>query len=369
MPETRYYILAPKLVNNSDRIRIGEWRVREGETIQEGALLVIADTDKAAFEVEAEASGTIVKLLRQPKEECRVMEPIAEIALPDGAPAPLSNMMIPTAVYAPPETPDAALPPPPTYDEKRERLLRRIERTDPPRPCDGRVVIIGAASTGEQILEVFQREGTWKVVAFVDGDPANHGRTIGGVPVAGGIAVLPTFYTPYYFIAIAHSRARAKINKALRRRGYIPVNAIHPRADISPTAQLGAGIVVEAGTCIGWQAVIGDNCKIDMGCIIEHHCIVSHDVHLAPGVHLGGKVLIGNGSLLGIGTSVASLTEVGRNAMTDVGAAVVQDAPADSILSGVPARPIGERKRDWPALLDQTIEQIAALPRRGGANA
>ncbi len=86
-------ILMPKLGNSVESCLIIEWFKKEGDFIAEGDLLCAVETDKAAVDVEATASGVILKLIYPEGEEVPVLKPIAivgeagevETSVPDEA--------------------------------------------------------------------------------------------------------------------------------------------------------------------------------------------------------------------------------------------------------------------------------------------
>jgi FlaA1/EpsC-like NDP-sugar epimerase len=64
-----------------------------------------------------------------------------------------------------------------------------------------RVIIIGAGASGEKILrEIIENpQLDFCVGGFVDDDPSKHGRTVHGIPVYGGVEVLPNVIGKYNF--------------------------------------------------------------------------------------------------------------------------------------------------------------------------
>jgi pyruvate dehydrogenase E2 component (dihydrolipoamide acetyltransferase) len=51
----------PPLGQTSDELRLLEWRKGEGETVSEGEVLLVIETDKATLDVEASVSGTLLR--------------------------------------------------------------------------------------------------------------------------------------------------------------------------------------------------------------------------------------------------------------------------------------------------------------------
>ncbi len=75
-------ILMPRQGNTVESCLILEWHKEEGQSIQAGEVLCEVETDKAAFEIESEESGTVLKLLFPEGEDVAVLSPIAIIGEP-----------------------------------------------------------------------------------------------------------------------------------------------------------------------------------------------------------------------------------------------------------------------------------------------
>ena len=56
-----------------------EWKVEEGDTVEEDQVLAEAETDKAVVEIPAPADGTVKKLIPEPGDQVKVGEVIMEI--------------------------------------------------------------------------------------------------------------------------------------------------------------------------------------------------------------------------------------------------------------------------------------------------
>lgn len=61
---------------------VREWFFNEGDPVEEGDILATVESEKAAFEVEAMDSGTLIKILYQVGQEAAVFKPIAYIGKP-----------------------------------------------------------------------------------------------------------------------------------------------------------------------------------------------------------------------------------------------------------------------------------------------
>jgi len=72
-------IIMPRLTDTMHEGKILEWLKKEGEPVREGEPLLVVETDKAAVEVNASASGVLLKILMSPDELVPVEEKIAVI--------------------------------------------------------------------------------------------------------------------------------------------------------------------------------------------------------------------------------------------------------------------------------------------------
>ena len=75
-------IRVPALAQTSDELRLTAWLKTEGERVTEGEPLFEAETDKAELEVEATASGTLLRCLAGPGETVSIGTVVAWIGQP-----------------------------------------------------------------------------------------------------------------------------------------------------------------------------------------------------------------------------------------------------------------------------------------------
>ncbi|WCM56447.1 serine O-acetyltransferase EpsC [Microbacterium sp. EF45047] len=116
------------------------------------------------------------------------------------------------------------------------------------------------------------------------------------------------------------------------------------------------GIEIHPGASIGRRLFIDHG----MGVVIGETAEVGDDVMLYHGVTLGGRTRDGgkrhptleDGVAVGAGAKVLGPITIGARSVIGANAVVTRDAPPDSVLTGVPARPrTGSSTADARALL------------------
>ena len=156
---------------------------------------------------------------------------------------------------------------------------------------------------------------------------------------------------------------------------------IHPTAEVSPEAQIGAGTsiwhqaqvrerarigrncILGKGVYVDFDVSLGDNCKLQNGVYVYHPATAEDGVFFGPGVIITNDkvpravnrdmtlktdadwevspVRIGAGAALGAGSVLLPGVNVGRWAMVGAGAVVTRDVPDFGLVVGNPARLVG----------------------------
>lgn len=174
-------------------------------------------------------------------------------------------------------------------------------------------------------------------------DPAPPARQILGIPVLGGddvIAGLRSEGVSAAVIALGNNGVRQRFAATLRGLGFALPTVIHPSAFVSPSSQLGEGVVVMAGAVVGTAAAVGPLAIINTGACIDHDNILGIAAHVAPGCALAGNVIVGDRALVGVGSAIRPGIQIGADAVVGAGSAVVKDVAPGDVVGGSPARPL-----------------------------
>lgn len=222
-------------------------------------------------------------------------------------------------------------------------------------------VLFGAGQTADQVLDLFDWMGAarTKLRIFDDG----RASTPAGAPVAGkvaeGIEVALTGRGPAFIAFGSRTGAlRHALATFLRENGAnLPV-VVHPSSPISPSARLGPGVIVFAGCVVGARAAVGAGSMVMNGVVIEHDVVIAENCFLAPAATLSGFVAVGAHAFIGSGAVVSREAKVGENTVVGAGAVVVADAPARSVLTGVPAKVRGPLRDGMDAPSDAELQSL-----------
>jgi sugar O-acyltransferase (sialic acid O-acetyltransferase NeuD family) len=217
------------------------------------------------------------------------------------------------------------------------------------------LVVIGAGGFGRETVEAIRALNangeSWRLLGYLDDEPARHGTVVDGVPVIGGIAELD--HLPDALVVVCTGRpdnyvSRPRIVAALGLSSERYATIIHPTASVSSTSRVGPGSVLLAHVVLTSAATIGSHVAVMPQVTITHDSSVEDFATLASGVSLGGNACVGRCAYIGAGALIRESRSIGAGALVGMGAAVTQDVPDREVWAGVPARYI--RKADVPAV-------------------
>lgn len=80
----KYQFKLPDIGEGMAEGTVGEWHVKEGDTIKKDSDLVQIENDKSVEELPSPVDGTVDKILVQPDETAKVGQPLVELTVADG---------------------------------------------------------------------------------------------------------------------------------------------------------------------------------------------------------------------------------------------------------------------------------------------
>lgn len=211
-----------------------------------------------------------------------------------------------------------------------------------------RIVVIGAAGTGRETLDIIESINSAGVHSFhIEGvlddspDPTHLRRLdVRGIAFLGTVDDwLAQNQEPRFFsIGIANSKVRALIAEKLLRAGHIPATLVHPRATLGSMVDVGEGSIVYSGVEITTNVVLGRFSIINSHATIGHDVMLQDFVSVNPAASISGEVRLASHVLVGGGSTVLQGLSVGEGSIVGARALVTKSVPGGVVVKGVPGR-------------------------------
>ena len=208
------------------------------------------------------------------------------------------------------------------------------------------VIGFGAGGHAKVVIEILHMDQRYELYGLLDPKPELHGKRVLNVPVLGNDDILPDLKhngIRHFFVgigSIGNTRPRQRLFEMGLQYAMDPVDAIHPNAVLSSSAQVGRGITIMAGAVINACAHLGVNVIVNTGAIVEHDCIIGDHVYVSSGACLASNVQVGAGAHIGAGAAIRQHIAIGESAIVGAGAVVVKNGSSNTTVVGVPARPL-----------------------------
>ncbi len=169
-----------------------------------------------------------------------------------------------------------------------------------------RLLIVGAGGHGRSVAEAVLMSGIFELVGFLDDDAFAIGSDVWGLPVLGQAAAFADYaaVASHALVAIGNNALRQKLCGQLVAAGFALASVIHPRAIVSPRAQLGEGVAVMAGAVVGTEALLGQGVIVNCGAVVDHHAQVQDFGHLGVNACMAGGSVLGSLAWMQAGAAI-----------------------------------------------------------------
>lgn len=175
-----------------------------------------------------------------------------------------------------------------------------------------RLLIVGAGGHGRSVAEAVLAGGDFSFAGFLD-DAYPQLARVRDIPVLGPVSDFSQWRetAECAVVAIGNNTVRESVTEQLRMAEFEIAVVIHPRAMVSPSAEIGAGAVVMAGAVVGADAHLGEGAIVNCGAVVDHDCRVGRYGHLGVNAAMAGSSVLGAfafmqaGSALGFGVNTA----------------------------------------------------------------
>lgn len=200
-----------------------------------------------------------------------------------------------------------------------------------------RILIVGAGGFGREVL--LWASDAWpdhaaEIAGFLSADPA--------LPVPLPILGDPAAFLPApgdgLLLAIGIPHVRRRVAEALLARDAKFLTLVHPTAVVAPSAAIGLGSIL----CP--YSIASDAARLGRFTLMNYHSSLGHDASagdfsvLSPYAALGGGATIADDVFLGLHASLGPGKRIGPRSKVSANSAALADAPADSLVFGVPGR-------------------------------
>jgi sugar O-acyltransferase (sialic acid O-acetyltransferase NeuD family) len=211
-----------------------------------------------------------------------------------------------------------------------------------------------ARETAAAVRALNEVRPTFRLLGFLDDDPALHGTRRADLTILGGLSLVHERPDALVVVCIGNPRdhtvrARVVARLALPAQRYATI--VHPSASVGAGCAVGAGSVLLAGAVLTADVSVGAHVAVMPHAVLTHDGVVADYATIASGVRLGGGVRLEAGAYLGAGALIRETVRVGAGSLVGMGAVVLRDVPPGEVWVGNPARRLrGSDAAPAPAL-------------------
>ena len=206
------------------------------------------------------------------------------------------------------------------------------------------IVIVGAGGCGRELYEMVPETYApeeYRVKGFLSDYP----KDLDAFPAIKNVApIIGTIkdYVPQendrFVLALGTPQDRKNIALALKSRGAKFISLIHPLARVSPTAQIGEGVVVYPFAMINTGVRVGECCLFNAYSGCGHDAVVGAYSVLAPSAGVLGYAQTGECCFLSTHAMLAPKKKLGDGGVIAANSAALRNAPNDALVMGVPGK-------------------------------
>ena len=336
-------------VNDTHAV-VSELKFSNGDTVQSGDLVAMAETTKAVEEIRAPENGVIWYVIEE-GDKIAFGEPLYILAENQS-----ELLKVQEQLEHSPHPSEREEEPPSTLKATKKALAKAKELgidlhqlpTDHAITSQD-VLAFASHQTPQNHQTVFQYDRE-RVIVIGGGKGSHvvcdillddHDKTVVGI-VDDHVKKYDFFYFPVVFdnvhqfphdfdrnaydtviISIGANAASMEFRHSLflkyQTEGLQFTNAIASSAEIRRSISIGVGNVIGSGVYVGTRTRIGNNNLVSYGTMIGHHNQVGDSNLFAPGVHTSGSVEIGNRCLFGASVNVINRCKIGSHSIFPCG--------------------------------------------------
>lgn len=199
-----------------------------------------------------------------------------------------------------------------------------------------KLIILGAGETAQVMYEYFNYDSDYAITAFSVESRFIKETTLNGLPVIP-FEHVQNEYAPeeyYFFTAISYTklnRARTRLYKEAKSKGYAPASYISKNALVLPRAHLGEHIFIFENNVVQPFAEIGNNVILWSGNHIGHRAVIRDNCFISSHVVISGFASVGENSFVGVNASIADHVSVGKDCFIGAGSVISKNLLQNSV--------------------------------------
>lgn len=168
---------------------------------------------------------------------------------------------------------------------------------------DTKLLILGAGGFGQSIAEIAILLGHWSTIYFVD-DIWPMCSKVKNFEIISDVKNLENLDLSNFqaVVAVGNNKLREQWHGFLEKLKVPLATMIHPQAWISPSAQLGHGVIIMGGCVIGASARVSNGVILNLGVLLDHDVEIGQYSHLSLGVKIVSGKKVEDFSFLEAGT-------------------------------------------------------------------
>jgi sugar O-acyltransferase (sialic acid O-acetyltransferase NeuD family) len=200
------------------------------------------------------------------------------------------------------------------------------------------LVIVGAGGFARETAAA--AAAAWRVLGFVDDDPALHGTIRSGLPILGAVGTVADMPDAAVVVCVGNPRnyrARQRIVQRLGLPQERYATVVHPAAEVGAGSVVGPGSVLLAGAVLTADVTVGSHVAVMPQAVLTHDDVVGDYATIASGVRLGGGAVLESGAYVGAGALIREGVTVGAWSLVGMGSVVLRDVPPGEVWAGNPA--------------------------------
>lgn len=180
-----------------------------------------------------------------------------------------------------------------------------------------KVIIIGAGGHAAELRDYINHlngvsEEQILVEGFLDDNKDNYDHYDYAEPFLGTIDDHQVQNGIPYLMGIANIKYRRAIVERFLEAGAKFLGLIHPTALISPSAQIGKGVVISHNASVGPKVRLGNYNILNSRCTIGHDSVIGDFNFISPQVAISGNTTIGNENMIGTNSCTIPGAKIGN---------------------------------------------------------